>query len=192
MQNSTRTVLIIDDEPTSAERTARAFATDGWTVALASDLPAACDLVKRQIHPGTTSLVVSELRVKGRWAFDHVEELRANTPGARIWILTDYPSVATAVRAVRLGFDAYIAKPIQPKEIPHFLEEGITAQRWTREAGGLGGNGDGVTWPSLDRTIWEFINQVFAVSGTLSEAARRLRLDRRSLRRMLAKYPPAA
>jgi two-component system response regulator RegA len=191
MPTPPRSVLILDDDGTSAERTGRAFAADGWSVTTASDLPAGCDLL-RQPTQASTTVVVSELRVKGRWAFDQIEELRASRPGVRVWILTDYPSVATAVRAVRLGFDAYVAKPIQPKEIPHFLEEGITAQRWTREAGGLGGNGDTATWPSLDRTIWEFINQVFAVSGTLSEAARRLRLDRRSLRRMLAKYPPAA
>jgi ActR/RegA family two-component response regulator len=48
-----------------------------------------------------------------------------------------------------------------------------------------------VGWPSLDRTIWEYINQVVVGAGTLSEAARRLGVDRRSLRRMLAKYPPS-
>jgi two-component system response regulator RegA len=188
MERSARHLLILDEEATSADRSARAFAAAGWTVAVAADLPAARDLCKQQ----PPALVVTELRVKGRWAFDLVEELRGDSPGALFWILTDYPSVATAVRAVRLGFHAYVAKPIQPKEIPHFLEEGLTAQRWTRDAGGLGTAGNDNTWPSLDRTIWEFINQVFAISGTLSEAARRLRLDRRSLRRMLAKYPPAA
>ncbi len=181
-------VLILDEDDTSADRSARTFAAAGWTVAVAADLPAARESLRQR----PAALVVTELRVKGRWAYDLVEELREASPGARIWILTDYPSVATAVRAVRTGFDAYVAKPIQPKEIPHFLQEGIAAQRWTREAGGLGNPANDAAWPSLDRTIWEFINQVFAVSGTLSEAARRLRLDRRSLRRMLAKYPPAA
>ena len=47
------------------------------------------------------------------------------------------------------------------------------------------------TWPTLNRTIWEYLNQVYVSAGSMSEAARRLGLHRRSLRRMLAKYPPA-
>jgi two-component system response regulator RegA len=92
--------------------------------------------------------------------------------------------VATAVRAVRLGFDAYLAKPIDPRCIAGLLE-GCGRPAAPVEPP------DTEAWPSLDRTIWELVNQVVAVSGSLSEAARRLGLDRRSLRRMLAKYPPA-
>src|SRR5262249_11958482 len=43
---------------------------------------------------------------------------------------------------------------------------------------------------SLDRVIWEFINQAVLEAGSVSEAARRLQLDRTSLKRMLRKVPP--
>jgi two-component system response regulator RegA len=43
---------------------------------------------------------------------------------------------------------------------------------------------------TLDRAIWEFISQTVESAGTISEASRRLGLDRRSLRRMLSKYAP--
>jgi ActR/RegA family two-component response regulator len=49
----------------------------------------------------------------------------------------------------------------------------------------------GLSWPSLDRAIWDYLNQVFLASGSMSEAARRLKVDRRSLRRMLGKQAPA-
>jgi ActR/RegA family two-component response regulator len=38
--------------------------------------------------------------------------------------------------------------------------------------------------------IWQYINDVYASAGSMSEAARRLGLDRRSLRRMLNRTPP--
>jgi len=42
---------------------------------------------------------------------------------------------------------------------------------------------------SLDRAIWEFLNQAVEEAGSISGAARLLRLDRTSLKRMLRKVP---
>jgi ActR/RegA family two-component response regulator len=44
---------------------------------------------------------------------------------------------------------------------------------------------------SLDRAIWEYLNQTLVETGSISAAARRLRVDRTSLKRMLRKEPPA-
>jgi two-component system response regulator RegA len=44
---------------------------------------------------------------------------------------------------------------------------------------------------SLERIKWEHINRVLEdCGGSVSEAARRLKLHRRTLQRMLQKYPP--
>jgi two-component system response regulator RegA len=44
---------------------------------------------------------------------------------------------------------------------------------------------------SLDRVEWEHINRVLMdCQGNISEAARVLRIHRRSLQRKLARYPP--
>jgi len=52
-------------------------------------------------------------------------------------------------------------------------------------------DGDCPTQMTLDRAIWEYINYSVDVAGSIAAAARNLGLDRRSLRRMLAKYAPA-
>ena len=45
--------------------------------------------------------------------------------------------------------------------------------------------------PSLARAEWEHINRVLSdADGNISEAARRLKVHRRSLQRKLQKYPP--
>ena len=45
--------------------------------------------------------------------------------------------------------------------------------------------------PSLERVKWEHVSRVLSdCGGNVSEAARKLKLHRRSLQRMLQKFPP--
>ena len=47
--------------------------------------------------------------------------------------------------------------------------------------------------PSLDRQEWEYLNKILAdCNGNISEAARRLKMHRRTLQRKLQKHPPKA
>ena len=49
----------------------------------------------------------------------------------------------------------------------------------------------GKTWAALDRVEWEHIGRVLAdCGGNITQTARLLGLDRRTLRRKLGKYPP--
>ncbi|HXU61884.1 MAG TPA: two-component system response regulator, partial [Polyangia bacterium] len=100
----------------------------------------------------------------------------------RCAVVTAYPSVASAVQFTRMGFAGYLVKPASPEAV-------LSAVAGTPEPAEAADVSD-LEWPSLDRTIWEYLNQVHAWAGSLSAAARHLRIDRRSLRRMLAKYPP--
>jgi two-component system response regulator RegA len=46
--------------------------------------------------------------------------------------------------------------------------------------------------PTLDRLEWEHIQRVLSdTGGNISESARLLGIDRRSLQRKLAKFPPS-
>lgn len=132
------------------------------------------------------SYVVSEPRVDGRWLFDYIDEVAERVPVQAFGVVTAYPSVATAVRFTRMGVAAYLAKPVLARDLMHALR----VPRF-----GTGSDAMPTTvpldWPSLDRTIWEYLSRTCATAGSISEAARRLGLDRRSLRRMLAKHPPS-
>jgi len=47
--------------------------------------------------------------------------------------------------------------------------------------------------PSLDRQEWEYLNRILAdCNGNISEAARKLKMHRRTLQRKLQKHPPKA
>ena len=98
-------------------------------------------------------------------------------------MLTGYGSIATAMEAVRLGATGYLAKPADADDILSALTRSDT----TSPASGA----PDFAAPSLARAEWEHINRVLSdCGGNISEAARRLKIHRRSLQRKLQKRPP--
>jgi two-component system response regulator RegA len=149
------------------------------SLSVAMTFPEALDTVLAR----RPDFVISELRVAGRSLFDFLDLFSEASPFNRFAVATLYPSVATAVRLIRMGLAAYFIKPVSAAAI-------LAELKSDRHGPAIEGEGS-YTWPTLNRTIWEYLNQVYVSAGSMSEAARRLGLHRRSLRRMLAKYPPA-
>ena len=109
-------------------------------------------------------------------------ELKAIDATTRVVMLTGYGSISTAIDAMRLGADNYVAKPADVDDILAAFERA--------EAPPLQPSAD-YKAPSLARAEWEHINRVLSdCGGNISEAARRLDVHRRSLQRKLQKYPP--
>jgi len=136
-------------------------------------------LLAKEIHP---ELVVSEQRFGAKNWLDLLTPLKAAGINARFAIVTASGSITNAVMATRLGVAAYLAKPVSPRNI-------IDAVMLASED--LSHCANQPTYCSLERAKWEYINMMVTTAGSIAEAARRLRVERRSLRRMLAKYPPA-
>jgi two-component system response regulator RegA len=172
-----RSVLIVDKDEAFLASLGTSFRQLGLEVWIESTLPAAMGVVRAALP----DLIVLDLPVADRAVLEVIPELRRANPRCLIVVVTLSPSIPTATEATRLGVNAYLTKPVSASLILSALGE--SDQIDVSAAGDL-------TWQSLDRTIWEYLNQVFVASGSMSEAARRLRVDRRSLRRMLAKAPP--
>ena len=124
-----------------------------------------------------------------RTALDSIEVVRrlgALDATTVIVVLTGYGSIATALDALRLGAAHYLTKPADVDDLLAAFARADPARLDIPLS-----TPDPVTdTPSLARVEWEHINRVLADSGgNISEAARRLRLHRRSLQRKLAKYP---
>ena len=93
-------------------------------------------------------------------------------------VLTGYGTIGTAVEAIRLGATNYLSKPADADEVEAALL-GKRAPPPVHEV------------PSLDRQEWEYLNRILAdCNGNISEAARRLKMHRRTLQRKLQKHPP--
>lgn len=130
-------------------------------------------------------LIAAEYRLAGKRLDDLLVALpRPLWP--RLVIVTAYASIASAVRAVKLGVGGYLVKPARGDQV--LRAAGYAAPGDAPDVAAL--RDDSQPHLSLDRAIWEFLTQAVEDAGTLSGAARLLGLHARSLRRMLAKYPP--
>lgn len=173
-------ILVIDDNRAFADFVVRVFAQQGIAVGIAGAFSEAVAMAAEN-PPGR---VISELRVKDQYLFEHMGALVETIPPGKLVVITAYPSIATAVQFVKMGVAAYVTKPVSA---PMLADVCLADSRTDKESDQ---GCRSLSWPTLDRTIWEYISHVHVTAGSISEAARRLGLDRRSLRRMLAKYPP--
>lgn len=173
-------ILIVDDDLTLRERLASAFRARGLDPRTAGDFEEARALAIAD----PPELAVVDLRMPGRSGLELIRELKTIDPETKIVVLTAYGSIATTIDAMKLGAIYYLQKPADADDIMAAFERG--------EAPALRGeDAPDFAAPSLERVRWEHINRVLQdCEGNVSEAARRLGLHRRSLQRILQKYPP--
>ena len=172
------TILLVDDEEHFRERLGRALARRGHTILEAGDYGSALELVKRE----APELAVVDLRMPGPSGLELVRDALVIEPGLKIVVLTGYGSIATATEAIRLGAFNYLPKPADAEEI---------LAAFDRPAEPVLEPPEEIGTPSLARAEWEHINRVLTdCGGNISEAAKRLKLHRRTLQRKLLKFPP--
>src|SRR5262245_6250092 len=110
-------VLVLDDEPDAREAIAAVLENCGAQVTAVATVREALAAVER----GTTEVVVSDIAMPSEDGYRFVEELRQRPPergGALAVIaLTAHAGLVERQRILGAGFDAYLAKPIEPQEL---------------------------------------------------------------------------
>lgn len=169
-------LLIVDDDAPLRNRLARAMEDRGFTVSTAASVAEGMAAAKEE-PPG---YAVVDLRLVDGNGLEVVEALREAREDMRIVMLTGYGNIATAVAAVKAGAVDYLAKPADA--------DAITAALTETERPLPPPPDDPM---SADRVRWEHIQRVYEQCGrNVSETARRLKMHRRTLQRILAKYAP--
>ncbi|HVY64651.1 MAG TPA: response regulator [Gammaproteobacteria bacterium] len=171
-----RRVLIVDDEERFAVTLAQALERRGWATVVAHTADAAL-AAAREWAPDAA---VVDLRIGRDDGLTVVGALRGFDARMRILVLTGYASIATAVRAIKLGADDYLAKPVTGSVVADALRRGDRPAEQAAPA----------TPMSPRRLEWEHIQRVLAEhGGNISATARTLNMHRRTLQRKLAKRP---
>jgi two-component system, response regulator RegA len=176
LSEAERRLLIVDDDAPLCQRLARAMERRGFLVATAEGVAAGIAAARER----PPAFAVVDLRLGDGSGLEIVPALREARPGVRIVMLTGYGNIATAVAAVKAGAVDYLPKPADADAVERAL---------------LGG-AEGLPPPpsnpmSADRVRWEHIQRVFEqCERNVSETARRLKMHRRTLQRMLGKHAP--
>lgn len=175
-----RSVLVVDDDERFAMTLATALARRGHVAHVAHDAAAALTAARNK----EPDAAIVDLKLGADDGLALIEPLRRAHPRMRIVVLTGYASIATAVKAIKLGADDYLAKPVTANAVAAVLERGTRQEAADeRETAPLE--------PMSPRRLeWEHIQRVLAEQdGNISATARTLRMHRRTLQRKLAKKP---
>jgi two-component system response regulator RegA len=176
LSEAERTLLVVDDDAPLCQRLARAMERRGFVVSTADSVATGTAAATAQ----PPAFAVVDLRLGDGSGLDVVSALRTARPAARIVVLTGYGNIATAVAAVKAGALDYLPKPADADAV----ERALLAQE-----------GETPAPPedpmSADRVRWEHIQRIFELCDrNVSETARRLKMHRRTLQRILSKHAP--
>ena len=171
-----RSLLIVDDDAPLRDRLARAMEQRGFTVVSAASVAEGLEV----LGTAPPAYAVVDLRLEDGNGLEVVEALRAARDDVRIVMLTGYGNIATAVVAIKAGAVDFLAKPVDADQLTAALIETERPLPPPPE--------DPM---SADRVRWEHIQRVFEqCNRNVSETARRLKMHRRTLQRILNKHAP--
>ncbi len=171
-----RTLLVVDDDAPLRNRLVRALEQRGFTARGAASVAEGLE----QAGEAPPAFAVVDMRLEDGTGLEVVEALRDARPDVRIVMLTGYGNIASAVTAVKKGAVDYLAKPADADQIcAALLEEDRPLPPPPTDP------------MSADRVRWEHIQRVFEqCDRNVSETARRLKMHRRTLQRILNKHAP--
>ena len=171
-----KSLLIVDDDNPFRERLARAMEKKGFQVSQAEGVKIGIESVKLK----KPAFAVVDLRLNDGNGLEVVKEIQKNDSDSRIIMLTGYGNIPTAVAAIKEGAIDYLAKPADADDI----EAALKAPYETKPE-------PPINPMSADRVKWEHILRVYELCDrNVSETARRLKMHRRTLQRILQKKSP--
>ena len=169
-------LIIVDDDTPFRERLGRSMEKKGFLVETFSNYQDCLNRCKVEAF----DYAVVDMRLEDGSGLELIKNLKEIAPKTKSLLLTGYGNIATAVAAIKTGAIDYLPKPAEIDQIYDALM-----------------NSDEILPPppenpmTADRIRWEHIQRVFILcKRNVSETARRLRMHRRTLQRILNKHAP--
>ncbi len=171
-------LLILEDDIVFAQRLKASLVKHGFQTREARNIDEMARLFELGFEP-THALL--DLRLAEGSGMEAIPLIRRANASARVVLLSSYGSVRDAVEALRLGADDFLIKPALLADIIGALRGELAKNSETPPELPL----------SLARVEWEHLQNVLrSCGGNISECARLLGIERRTLQRKLQKFPP--
>ncbi len=107
------TILVLDDEPDAVILMQRVLKRRGHEVSVFTEEEEAIDFARSC----RIDLAILDIKLKKMSGVQVLEELKKINPAMHAMMLTGFPTLDTAKRAVILGADLYCVKPIEIDEL---------------------------------------------------------------------------
>ena len=171
-----KSLLIVDDDGPFRDRLARSMEKKGFIVTQAEGVKSGVNKAI-EIKP---AFAVIDLRLEDGNGLEVVKKIQESKRESRIVMLTGYGNIPTTVAAIKAGALDYLAKPADAEDVETALLADPSKKADPPE-----------NPMSADRAKWEHIHRVFELCNrNVSDTARRLKMHRRTLQRILSKRSP--
>lgn len=176
-------LLIVEDDSAFAATLVRRLTKHGFECQERHQ----ADEALHACHQFRPEYLILDMKIAADNGLTLIKPIRALLPNIRIVLLTGYASITTAVEAINLGANDYLAKPVDTK----MLLKALTGNSSTSAHADPFNEAEHKPM-SPERLEWEHIHQVLnSNDGNISETARQLGMHRRTLQRKLQKKPIA-
>jgi DNA-binding NtrC family response regulator len=123
-------VLVVDDSPSTLEVLRRNLAGEGYRVFASSNVAEAV----RMLEGTKVDLVITDLKMPKTSGMDLIRHVRENLRDTEVMMITGYPSIEGAVKAVKTGAEEYLAKPFTDEELISAVSRVLEKLRMRRSA----------------------------------------------------------
>jgi len=169
-------LIIIDDDFPFRQRLSRSLEKKGFNVESFSNFSETIERIKNK----NFDYAIMDMRLDDGSGLELIKLIKEINPNTKSLLLTGYGNIATAVAAIKSGAIDYLPKPAEIDQI----YDALTSSKETLPP-------PPKNPMTADRIRWEHIQRVFIqCSRNVSETARRLRMHRRTLQRILNKHAP--
>ena len=126
-------IIVIDDEVNAAAALTTLLSEDGYEVSSAHDARAGLLLLEKE----EPDVVLTDLRMPGMDGLELLARIKELRPETMVVLMTAYGTVKTAVKAMKLGAEDYLGKPIDVEELEVVLQKTLEKKRLLEEARSL-------------------------------------------------------
>ncbi len=114
-------ILVVDDAPDTVEVIERNLTAAGYSVLTAPGVREAVEILESH----AIDVVITDLKMPGISGLDLVRHVRENCPESAVLMITGYPSLDGAVRAVKAGAEDFLAKPFTDEELMRAVSDAV-------------------------------------------------------------------
>jgi CheY-like chemotaxis protein/glycine cleavage system H lipoate-binding protein len=118
-------ILVVDDELPVCKSIASALAGDEYSIDTALSGEEALEYQEKKHYDA----IIADLMMPGISGLELLKKVKMNRPDIMMIMITGYPSIRTAVEAIKVGAFDYLPKPFTPNDIRSIVSRALTKKR---------------------------------------------------------------
>src|SRR3989338_1626604 len=110
-------ILVVDDEPSILRLLREALTQWGYQVTTASNAKEGLEALRTELYDAA----ITDIRMPDMGGLELLKELKKHDDSIEVIVMTGYPTIASAVQALKEGAYDYLSKPLILDELRHLM-----------------------------------------------------------------------